>query len=112
VRIQWNADRSVESEEEVCGQEQQHVLSSSGPSRATPCGLVARGFSRPATAYNLRCGPLVVLSVNARTMASDEFKTKGNAAFVAKNYEEAIDFFTEGIAVDACNHVLYVLQPF
>jgi len=56
--------------------------------------------------------PLVVLSVNVLTMASAEFKTKGNAAFVAKNYEEAIDFFTEGIAVDASNHVLYVLKPF
>jgi len=129
VRIRWNADRSEESEEEVCRQEQLRVLLSCCPSRATPCGLVARGFPRPATAYNLGSRPLVmllvnartnnrsrrplvVLSVNALTMASAEFKTKDNAAFVAKNYEEAIDFFTEGIAVDASNHVLYVLKPF
>jgi len=38
---------------------------------------------------------------------SDEFKAKGNAAFAAKNYDEAIGFFTEGIAVDTSNHVLY-----
>ena len=37
----------------------------------------------------------------------DEFKAKGNAAFAAKNYDEAIGFFTEGIAVDTSNHVLY-----
>jgi len=49
----------------------------------------------------------VVLSVNALTMASDEFKTKGNAAFADKNYDEAIGFFTEGIDVDPSNHVLY-----
>jgi tetratricopeptide (TPR) repeat protein len=40
-------------------------------------------------------------------MSADELKAKGNAAFAAKNYDEAIDFFSQGIALDASNHVLY-----
>ena len=40
-------------------------------------------------------------------MSSDELKTKGNAAFAAKNYDEAIDFFSQGIAIDPNNHVLF-----
>ncbi|CAL5222224.1 g4557 [Coccomyxa viridis] len=40
-------------------------------------------------------------------MASDPFKANGNAAFAAGNHEEAIKHFTEGIAVDPSNHVLY-----
>eukprot|EP00659_Diplonema_papillatum_P011542 gene11542-17775_t len=38
---------------------------------------------------------------------SDEYKTKGNAAFSAKNFEEAISWFSQGIELDAKNHVLY-----
>jgi tetratricopeptide (TPR) repeat protein len=34
-------------------------------------------------------------------------KTAGNAAFTAKNYDEAIKFFTEAIEADPTNHVLY-----
>ena len=34
-------------------------------------------------------------------------KTAGNAAFTAKNYDEAIQFFTEAIEADPTNHVLY-----
>ena len=34
-------------------------------------------------------------------------QAKGNAAFAAGNHEEAIKHFTEGIAVDPSNHVLY-----
>ncbi|KAG2448193.1 hypothetical protein HYH02_006778 [Chlamydomonas schloesseri] len=40
-------------------------------------------------------------------MSSDELKAKGNAAFSAGNFEEAAKFFTEAIAVDPSNHVLY-----
>jgi len=40
-------------------------------------------------------------------MSADELKAKGNAAFSAKNYSEAIEWFTQGIAVDASNHVLF-----
>lgn len=40
-------------------------------------------------------------------MSADELKAKGNAAFTAKNFDEAIDYFTQGIAIDANNHVLY-----
>lgn len=38
---------------------------------------------------------------------ADELKAKGNAAFSSGKYEEAIDFFSQAIAVDASNHVLY-----
>eukprot|EP00730_Choanoeca_flexa_P006984 TRINITY_DN12259_c0_g3_i3.p2 TRINITY_DN12259_c0_g3~~TRINITY_DN12259_c0_g3_i3.p2 ORF type:complete len:574 (+),score=186.45 TRINITY_DN12259_c0_g3_i3:1876-3597(+) len=38
---------------------------------------------------------------------SDEFKAKGNAAFKAQNFKEAIEHFTAGIEVDPKNHVLY-----
>lgn len=34
-------------------------------------------------------------------------QAKGNAAFSAGNFEEAIKHFTEGINVDGSNHVLY-----
>ena len=40
-------------------------------------------------------------------MSADELKAKGNAAFTAKNYDEAIDAFTQGIAIDPNNHVLF-----
>lgn len=40
-------------------------------------------------------------------MSADELKAKGNAAFAAKNYDEAIDAFTQGIAIDPNNHVLF-----
>ena len=40
-------------------------------------------------------------------MSADELKAKGNAAFSAKNYDEAIDFFSQGIAIDPNNHVLF-----
>eukprot|EP01064_Diplonema_japonicum_P028287 TRINITY_DN4302_c5_g1_i1.p1 TRINITY_DN4302_c5_g1~~TRINITY_DN4302_c5_g1_i1.p1 ORF type:complete len:564 (+),score=176.08 TRINITY_DN4302_c5_g1_i1:59-1693(+) len=38
---------------------------------------------------------------------SDEHKAKGNAAFQAKNFKDAIMYFTSGIEVDKGNHVLY-----
>mmetsp|Transcript_2032 Transcript_2032/g.3172 ORF Transcript_2032/g.3172 Transcript_2032/m.3172 type:complete len:580 (+) Transcript_2032:75-1814(+) len=38
---------------------------------------------------------------------ADELKVKGNAAFSAKHYPEAIEFFTQAIAIDPSNHVLY-----
>ncbi|GFR40723.1 hypothetical protein Agub_g1331 [Astrephomene gubernaculifera] len=38
---------------------------------------------------------------------SDELKAKGNAAFSAGNFEDAIKFFTQAIEVDPNNHVLY-----
>ncbi len=34
-------------------------------------------------------------------------QAKGNAAFAAGRHEEAIQHFTDGIAVDPSNHVLY-----
>ena len=40
-------------------------------------------------------------------MSAEELKAKGNAAFTAKNYDEAIDCFSQGIAIDPNNHVLY-----
>ena len=40
-------------------------------------------------------------------LLEDELKTKGNAAFAAKNYDEAIDFFSLGITIDPNDHVLF-----
>eukprot|EP00760_Papus_ankaliazontas_P023266 PhM_4_TR2009/c1_g2_i1/m.3003/K09553/STIP1; stress-induced-phosphoprotein 1 len=39
--------------------------------------------------------------------SSDDFKAKGNDEFRNKNFEAAIGYFTQGIEVDANNHVLY-----
>lgn len=38
---------------------------------------------------------------------ADELKAKGNAAFSAGNFAEAIQFFSQAIDVDGKNHVLY-----
>ena len=38
---------------------------------------------------------------------ADEAKAKGNAAFSAKNYDEAIVHFTDAITLAPTNHVLY-----
>ena len=40
-------------------------------------------------------------------MSADELKSKGNAAFSAQNYPEAIEWFTKAIEVDGNNHVLF-----
>ncbi|KAL8172286.1 hypothetical protein V2J09_024090 [Rumex salicifolius] len=40
-------------------------------------------------------------------MAADEAKAKGNAAFSAGNYSEAIKHFSDAIALSPSNHVLY-----
>jgi len=40
-------------------------------------------------------------------MSAVEAKNKGNAAFSAGNFEEAITHFTEAIKLDPTNHVLY-----
>jgi hypothetical protein len=39
--------------------------------------------------------------------ASDSHKALGNAAFSAGRYEDAVRHFSDAIAVDAGNHVLY-----
>ncbi|KAJ7762806.1 activator of Hsp70 and Hsp90 chaperone [Mycena maculata] len=40
-------------------------------------------------------------------MSATELKDLGNKAFAAKDYDKAIDLFTQAIAVDSSNHVLY-----
>ncbi|KAG0635310.1 hypothetical protein HOY80DRAFT_910921 [Tuber brumale] len=40
-------------------------------------------------------------------MSSDKLKTEGNAAFGAKDFDKAIDLFTQAIEVDPDNHVLF-----
>lgn len=40
-------------------------------------------------------------------MSAADLKAKGNAAFSAKDFTTAIDFFSQAIEVDAANHVLY-----
>lgn len=37
----------------------------------------------------------------------DELKAEGNKAFSAKNYDLAIDIFSQAIELDPSNHVLY-----
>ncbi|KAK5651523.1 hypothetical protein OQA88_11977 [Cercophora sp. LCS_1] len=38
---------------------------------------------------------------------ADELKALGNKAIAAKNFDEAIDKFTQAIAIDPSNHILY-----
>ncbi|KAG7133973.1 Heat shock protein sti1 like [Verticillium longisporum] len=38
---------------------------------------------------------------------ADELKAQGNAAIAAKNFDEAVDKFTQAIAIDPTNHILY-----
>lgn len=38
---------------------------------------------------------------------ADELKAKGNEAFKAGQFTQAVDFFSQAIAVDGSNHVLY-----
>ncbi|KAJ7929167.1 activator of Hsp70 and Hsp90 chaperone [Mycena leptocephala] len=40
-------------------------------------------------------------------MSANELKDLGNKAFAAKDYDKAIDLFTQAIAVDPKNHVLF-----
>jgi len=40
-------------------------------------------------------------------MSADDFKAKGNAAFSAKNFSEAVECFSQGIQLDGSNHVLF-----
>ena len=76
---------------------------------AVPPAPPARAPAPHAAAVGGRARGLVNLLrlAGARSMSADELKAKGNAAFAAKNYDEAIDFFSQGIALDASNHVLY-----
>lgn len=41
------------------------------------------------------------------TMQAAALKDQGNKAFAAKRYDEAIEIFTQAIALDPSNHVLY-----
>lgn len=38
---------------------------------------------------------------------ADALKDQGNKAFQAKDYDKAIDLFTQALAIDPQNHVLY-----
>ena len=38
---------------------------------------------------------------------ADALKDQGNKAFAAKDYDKAIDFFSQAIALDPQNHVLW-----
>ncbi|KAF7354943.1 Heat shock protein sti1 [Mycena sanguinolenta] len=40
-------------------------------------------------------------------MSANELKDQGNKAFTAKDYDKAIDLFTQAIALDPTNHVLF-----
>ncbi|KAK7061350.1 heat shock protein sti1 [Favolaschia claudopus] len=40
-------------------------------------------------------------------MSANELKDQGNKAFAAKDYDKAIDLFTQAIALDPTNHVLF-----
>lgn len=60
------------------------------------------------------CGSRCLPSLQVRQIAGLQSKggvwslqAKGNAAFSAGNYDEAIKYFTEAIALDSGNHILY-----
>lgn len=36
-----------------------------------------------------------------------ELKDKGNQAFKEKDYQKAIDFFTEAIDIDSSDHIIF-----
>ena len=38
---------------------------------------------------------------------ADALKDQGNKAFAAKDYDKAIDLFSQAIAIDPTNHVLW-----
>lgn len=40
-------------------------------------------------------------------MSADELKQQANKAFAAKNYDEATKLYSDAIAIDATNHVLF-----
>ncbi|KAF9581830.1 Hsp90 cochaperone, partial [Lunasporangiospora selenospora] len=40
-------------------------------------------------------------------MSAEEYKAQGNKAFLAKDYENAIELFSKAIELDSTNHVLY-----
>ena len=40
-------------------------------------------------------------------MSVEELKTRGNKAFSAKSYDEAINLFSQALSIDPSNHVLY-----
>lgn len=40
-------------------------------------------------------------------MSAEELKAQGNAAFAKRDFREAIQFFSQAIALDPNNHVLY-----
>ena len=37
---------------------------------------------------------------------ANKLKDEGNKAFAAKDYDKAIDLFTQALAIDPTNHVL------
>ena len=40
-------------------------------------------------------------------MSADELKAKGNAAMAQNNFEDAVKFYSDAIALDPNNYVLY-----
>ena len=40
-------------------------------------------------------------------MSADELKSQGNKAFAAKDYDKAIELFTQGLEIDPNNFVLF-----
>ena len=40
-------------------------------------------------------------------MSADELKSQGNKAFQAKDYDKAIELFTQGLEIDPNNFVLF-----
>lgn len=74
--------------------------------RTWPPGSVARATPAwPATCC--RCPPAGLPPASAFRRAAARAQAKGNAAFSAGKFQEAVEHFTAAIAADPANHVLY-----
>jgi tetratricopeptide (TPR) repeat protein len=50
---------------------------------------------------------LIQISPERRWFQVNTLKDQGNKAFAAKDYDKAVDLFTQAIALDPKNHVLW-----
>lgn len=71
--------------------------------------MLIKTAPRPRTnKLNKVCSSAILSITKSIIMSADEYKAQGNAAFVAKDFEKAVEFFTKAIEVSPSpNHALY-----